>query len=65
MKPPFRSRSAQKRVRRGLAATIDRLAKNLEAQLGRAVSDEEIARSLAMNVAHIRRARAKSGSVPQ
>jgi hypothetical protein len=64
-KAPFPPRPHQKRASRGLVATVARLAENLEARLGRPVSDEELARSLAMNVAHIRRARPKSGSVPQ
>ncbi len=65
MKRPFQPRSARKRVRRRLAATIERLAENLEARLGRPVSDEKIARALAKNVTHVKRAlSAVSGGAP-
>jgi hypothetical protein len=37
----------------------------MEAKLGRPVSDEEIAGALAMNVTHIRRARQRTGAVPE
>jgi DNA-directed RNA polymerase specialized sigma subunit len=64
-RPTFPYQQSRKRVRKGLAATVDALAKQIEERSGRRPTDEEIAAKLAMNVAHIRRARAKSGSVPQ